>query len=103
MKKEAILEKSKEENQYADERERQEMRNSFGFGGIIICILCVLFSVIHVLRGEGFYEFCAIIFGYLAGISWYNYKIMKRPSLFVFALACTFVGIVGFICFLLLG
>lgn len=29
MKKEAILEKSKEENQYADERERQEMRNSF--------------------------------------------------------------------------
>ena len=37
MQKETILAKSRAENQSFDEREHQELRNSFGFGGAMIC------------------------------------------------------------------
>lgn len=46
MQKETILAKSRAENQSFDEREHQELRNSFGFGGVIICCICLLFSCV---------------------------------------------------------
>ena len=49
MQKETILAKSRAENQSFDEREHQELRNSFGFGGVIICCICLLFSAIEAI------------------------------------------------------
>lgn len=80
MQKETILAKSRAENQSFDEREHQELRNSFGFGGVIICCICLLFSAIEAIRGGYFFGYGTIIFAYLAGISWYHYKISKQKK-----------------------
>lgn len=103
MQKEAILEKSRAENQYFDERERQEMRNSFGFGGAMICCLCGLFSVIKAMQGEPFFDDCTILFGYLAGISWYQYRIAKKKKILFLGLASSLVATIGLVSFLLFG
>lgn len=103
MEKEEILKKSRKDNEYLDEREEQEVGNSFGFGGVIISILCIIFSVLKAVNGERFYEFCVIVFGYLAGISWYNYKITKKKKILIQAISNSFAVILGFIGFFLLG
>lgn len=101
MNKEEILKRSRKENELIDEREKQEIGNSFGFGGIIVAILCIAFSVISAINGERFYEFGVIIFGYLAGTSWYNFKISKRKKYLVQGVACTLTIILGLIAFFL--
>lgn len=103
MKKEEVLARSKIENAYLDERELQEVGTSFGFGGIVICVLCVLFSIIKAVNGERFYEFGVIIFGYLWGTAWYNYKISRKRNFLIQGIACTIAIIGGFIGFFLLG
>lgn len=103
MKKEDVLAKSKKENAYLDERERQEIRNSFGFGGVVICVLCFLFSILRVLNGEHFYEFGVIVFGYLGGTAWYNYKISQKKNFLIQGIACSIAVVSGFIGFFLLG
>ena len=103
MQKEAILEKSRAENQYFDERERQEMRNSFGFGGAMVCCLCGLFSVIKTMQGEPFFDDCTILFGYLAGISWYQYRIATQKKALALGLASSLVAVIGLVSFLVFG
>ena len=43
MNKEEILKKSIEENRYLDEKQQNEVMQSFGFGGIIVALLCLFF------------------------------------------------------------
>jgi len=96
MQKETILAKSRAENQSFDEREHQELRNSFGFGGVIICCICLLFSAIEAIRGGYF-------FAYLAGISWYHYKISKQKKALALGLASSLVAVIGLVSFLVFG
>lgn len=103
MKKEDVLAISRKENENFDERERQEVGNSFGFGGIVISLLCLVFSIVKAVNGERFFEFGVIIFGYLGGIAWYNYKISQKKDLLIKGIACTIAVIGGFIGFFLLG
>jgi len=102
MDKDEILKRSREENKYLDEREQQEVGNSFGFGGVIVAILCFLFSIIKAINGTHFYEFGVIIFGYLAGVAWHNYKITKKKNFLVQAIANSFAVVIGFIAYFLL-
>lgn len=67
MQKETILAKSRAENQSFDEREHQELRNSFGFGGVIICCICLLFCAIEAIRGGYFFGYGTIILPILPG------------------------------------
>lgn len=108
MQKETILAKSRAENQSFDEREHQELRNSFGFGGVIICgviicCICLLFSAIEAIRGGYFFGYGTIIFAYLAGISWYHYKISKQKKALALGLASSLVAVIGLVSFLVFG
>lgn len=99
MQKETILAKSRAENQSFDEREHQELRNSFGFGGVIICCICLLFSAIEAIRGGYFFGYGTIIFAYLAGIS----KISKQKKALALGLASSLVAVIGLVSFLVFG
>lgn len=103
MQKETILAKSRAENQSFDEREHQELRNSFGFGGVIICCICLLFSAIEAIRGGYFFGYGTIIFVYLAGISWYHYKISKQKKALALGFASSLVAVIGLVSFLVFG
>lgn len=103
MSREDILRKSRDENGFLDEREREELGRSFGFGGGIVCLLCVVFAVARGLQGRSFYEFGAIIFGYLAGIMWRSYQITQKKAFFIQGVACGFVAVLGLVAFFWLG
>ncbi len=62
MNKEEILKKSIEENRYLDEKQQNEVMQSFGFGGIIVALLCLFFCMMNAIKGKSFYEFTIIIF-----------------------------------------
>jgi|GEM_PF-656601 len=103
MQKETILAKSRAENQSFDEREHQELRNSFGFGGAMICCICLLFSAIEAIRGGHFFGYGTIIFSYLAGISWYQYRIATQKKALALGVASSLVAVIGLVSFLVFG
>ncbi len=102
MQKETILAKSRAENQSFDEREHQELRNSFGFGGAMICCICLLFSAIEAIRGGHFFGYGTII-SYLAGISWYQYRIATQKKALALGVASSLVAVIGLVSFLVFG
>lgn len=103
MRKEEILEKSRQENSFLDERQQQELSNGFGFGAIIVAILCIIFSIIKAVLKERFYEFGVIIFGYMAANAWYSYAKTKKKQFLIQGIACGITSILGFIAYFLLG
>ena len=52
MNRDEVLRKSIKENSVLDEKEQLESINSFGFGGVIVAILCLFFSIVNSFRGH---------------------------------------------------
>lgn len=94
MKKEDLLEKSRKENEQGDEREEQVALFSFGYGAIVVTLLCIVFSIIKAVQGERFYEFGAIIFGYLSACGFYRFLKTKNKKA-LFSAVVTMVAAVG--------
>lgn len=103
MNKQEILEKSRQENSYLDEKQQVEIKEGFGFGGAIVAILCFVFSVIKVMQKESFFEFGVILFGYLAAIAWYSFTKTKKKSFLIQGIACGFTCILGFLSYFIIG
>lgn len=81
MDKEEILAKSREENRRMDEREQQELGNSFGIGGIVVLVLCGLFTVVEVIRGgRRPFQYIAIALGFFSGLLWNNYIVTRKKK-----------------------
>ena len=93
MNKEEILKKSIEENRYLDEKQQNEVMQSFGFGGIIVALLCLFFCIMNAIKGK--------IFGYMAGYAWSSYRKTKKITFLIQAIAGTFVAILGFVSYFL--
>lgn len=102
MNREDILKKSREENDYLDEREQHEIHKSLGFGGVIVTILCVVLSVIKALQGRGFYEFGVIVFGYMSAFAWRSYAKTKKKNYLTQAIVFSFALISGFVGYFIL-
>ena len=80
MDKEEILAKSREENRRMDEREQQELGNSFGIGGIVVLVLCGLFTVVEEIRGGRPFQYLAIALGFFSGLLWNNYIVTRKKK-----------------------
>ncbi len=80
MDKKEILEKNKGKRRNTlDEREQRVYNSSFGFGAVVVGILCLLFSVFRAFQHYTFYEFVTIILAYLCTTFLYQYKNIKKP------------------------
>ena len=88
MKKEDILSKAKYGG--LDERETNIFLHSFGIGGIVVCILAVVFSIWKAIHGEQFFEFSAMVFGYLSATDFYKYKNIRNKR---YLITCILSGI----------
>jgi hypothetical protein len=95
--KEEILAKSRKENSYLDEMQQSELRNGFGFGGAVVAILCVVFSVIKALQGQHFFEFGVILFAYLSATALYSYRKTRKKQFLLLFIAEGITGLLGFI------
>ncbi len=97
MDKEEILAKSRKENSYLDEMQQSELKNSFGFGGVTVAILCIVFSVIKAMQGHRFYEFGVILFGYLSATALYSYRKTRKKNYLIQGIAEAIAVILGFV------
>ena len=80
MNKQEILAKSREENRGMDEREQHEFGSSFGLGGIVVIVLCGLFTVVEWIRGGRPFQYTAIVLGFFSGMLWHNYIVTRKKK-----------------------
>jgi hypothetical protein len=97
MDKEEILAKSRKDNSYLDEMQQSDLRNGFGFGGVVIAILCVVFSVIKALQGQRFFELVVILFAYISATGLYSYMRTRKKRFLIQGIAGGITGVMGFV------
>lgn len=101
MNKEDILARAQNQ-QGLDEREQRVYGDSFGFGSIVMALLCIAFSVVAAVKGRHFYEFGVILFGYQAAVQFRQYSKLKRKTYLVGAIACLIAALGGAAAYLLM-
>ncbi len=102
MNKEDILARAQDQ-QGLDEREQRVYGDSFGFGSVVMALLCMVLSVAAAVKGRSFYEFGVILFGYLSAVQFHQYSKLKQRTYIVGALACLIAAMGGMAAYLFLG
>ena len=82
-----ILKKARAGNTGMDEREQQALGVSFGFGAVLMVLLCVALTVWRLVSGQDAYDYVAIVFLYLAGTELHLYGKTRRKSAALMAAA----------------
>ena len=76
-----ILKKAQAGKGGMDEREQQALGVSFGFGAVLMVLLCVALTIWRLTNGQDAYDYAAIVFLYLAGTELHLYwKTRRRGS-----------------------
>lgn len=103
MNREEILRRSRNEHSedFLDEREQYEALKSYGFGGVVTAILCVIFAIVNYLRGQSYYEFGVILFVYLTSTSWKAYISTKKKYFMYLGISGTVGAIASLIGYIL--
>lgn len=91
MEREEVLKQAQAQAGDLDEREQQMLGVSFGFGAMLMTLLCVVLAVVRLLQGGYAYDYAAIVFAYLAGTQAHQYWKTRRKPVLVTAVAYTLV------------
>ena len=102
MNREEILKKAQAGKIGMDEREQQVLGLSFGIGGILMALLCVILAILRLVNGQDAYDYASIVFLYLAGTELHLYWKTRRRGSALLAAACGLVC-AGNLAMLLLG
>ena len=89
MDRDEILKKAQAGAIGMDEREQQVLGLSFGIGGILMVLLCVILAIVRLVNGQDAYDYTAIV--YLAGAELHLYWRTRRWGLALLAAACGLV------------
>ena len=96
-----ILKKAQAGKGGMDEREQQALGVSFGIGGILMALLCVVLTIVRLADGQDAYDYMAIVFLYLAGTELHLYWRTRRRGSALLAAACGLVFAANLAMFLL--
>ena len=91
MDREEILEKAQAGKIGMDEREQQVLGLSFGIGGILMVLLCIVLTIVRLVNGQDVYDYMAIVFLYLAGMELHLYWRTRRRGAALLAAGCGLV------------
>jgi hypothetical protein len=100
MRKEDILAKSRNTR---DEREQIVELHSFGFGGCVVATLVVVFSIWTAYRGGQFFDYSAILFGYLSASLLYTFKNTKNKITLLVGCFAAIVAVLNTVMFFIQG
>ena len=81
MNRDEILKKAQAGKIGMDEREQQVLGLSFGIGGILMALLCVILAILRLVNGQDAYDYASIVFLYLAGTELHLYWKTRRRGL----------------------
>ena len=94
MERDEILKKAQAGNAGMDEREQQALGVSFGFGAILMVLLCVILTILRLADGQDAYDYAAIVFLYLAGMELHLYWRTRKKG------SALMAGAYGLVCVL---
>lgn len=81
MDKDEILKRSREEG--IDEREQKIYLDALRFSGVVVCIICIVFIIISIIKGNSIYPYCIMAMAYCATDNLYRYiKLHRKYDLF---------------------
>lgn len=100
MDREEILRRAQADNTGLDEREQQMLGEAFGFGAVLMTLLCLALAAVRLFQGGQAYDYAAIVFAYLAGTQAHQYWKTRRKSALVTAVADTLVLAANLVLFL---
>ena len=92
MDREDVLKQAQAQSGGLDERERQMLGLSFGFGAAAMTLLCLVLAAAELLRGGEAYDYAAIVFAYLAGAQAHQYGTIRRMPNLAATIACALVA-----------
>ena len=95
-----VLRRSRTGHGIMDEREQQVLGVAFGFGAVLMAVLCIALAAARILQGEHAYDYAAILFAYLAGAQAHQYWKTRRRSALIAAAVYTFALAANLILFL---
>ena len=101
MERDEILKKARAQSGGLDEREQQALGSSFGFGAVLMALLCAVLAAVELLRGGQACGYAAIVFAYLAGAQVHSYGKIRRWPMLAAAAACGLACAANLILFLL--
>ena len=101
MDRDEILKKAQAGKTGMDEREQSVLGLSFGIGGILMALLCVVLALLRLVGGQHAYDYAAIVFLYLAGTELHLYWKTRRRGSALLAAACGLVFAANLAMFLL--
>ena len=91
MDRDEILKKAQAGKTGMDEREQQVLGLSFGIGGILMVLLCIVLTIVRLVNGQDVYDYMAIVFLYLAGMELHLYWRTRRRGAALLAAGCGLV------------
>ena len=101
MDRDDILKKAQAGKVGMDEREQQVLGLSFGIGGILIMLLCLVLTIVRLVNGQEAYDYVAIVFLYLAGMELHLFWKTRRRGSALLAAGCGLVCAANLAMFLL--
>ena len=101
MDRDEILKKAQAGKTGMDEREQSVLGVSFGFGAILMALLCVALTIARLANGQDAYDYMAIVFLYLAGTELHLYWRTRRRGSALLAAASGLVFAANLAMFLL--
>ncbi len=76
MDKDEILKRSREEG--IDEREQKIYLDALRISGVVVCVLCIIFIIISIIKGISIYPYCIMAMSYCAANDLYRYAKLRR-------------------------
>ena len=101
MDRDDILKKAQAGKVGMDEREQQVLGLSFGIGGILMVLLCLVLTIVRLVNGQEAYDYVAIVFLYLAGMELHLFWKTRRRGSALLAAGCGLVCAANLAMFLL--
>ena len=91
MDREEVLKQAQAQAGDLDEREQQMLGEAFGFGGVLVTLLCVALAAVRLVQGQYAYDYAATVFAYLTGTHAHQFWKTRRRGNLLMAVASAVV------------
>lgn len=99
MDKDEILKRGRED--HPDEREQKIYLDALRLSGVVVCIICIVFIVLSVIKGKSIYPYCIMAMAYCCANNLYKFTKLHRKWDLIYGIVATVGGICWTILFIL--
>lgn len=100
MDKEEILKRGRQDG--PDEREQKICLDAFRISGVVLCVLCIIFIIYSIIKGDSFYPYCIMAMAYCCANNLYRYVKLRRKWDLVYGIAAAAASICWTILFIII-